>query len=141
MYLNRKKQKNRRGTAAVEFAFVAPVFFLTIFACIDFSRFWTAETFVESAVFQTARDLSLFGAKIEEGHPFAAEILSTVGITQFDLKISPFEGATLQSEITDTTTHVRVAIDVPASELSILNGWFVNRNISRVAESITNRPK
>ena len=141
MYLNRKRQKNRKGASAVEFTVVAPVFFLTIFACIEFSRFWTAETFVESAVFQTARDLSVFGAQIEEGHPFAADVLGVIGITQFDLTISPFEGDTLQTAITDTTTRIRVAIDVPATEVSVLNGWFTSSNISRVAESFTNRPK
>lgn len=136
----RKKQKNRKGAAAAEFAFVAPVFFLTIFICIEFSRFWTAETFVESAVFETARDLSVFGAQIEEGEPFAADVLGVIGITHFDITITPFEGEVAQTQILDTTTRIRVSIDVPASEVSILNGWFTSAPISRSAESYTNRP-
>lgn len=140
MFKSLKKQRNRKGTAAVEFAVVAPVFFLTIFACIEFSRFWTAETFVESAVFQTARDLSVFGAKIDEGRPFAANVLSPIGITQFDITVTPFEDGTTQSEITDTTTHIQVTVEVPASEVSYLNAWFVHKPITRSAESITNRP-
>ena len=140
MYKFRKKQNNRKGAAAVEFAFVAPVFFLTIFACIEFSRFWTAETFIESAVFQTARDLSVFGAQIDEGRPFAADILGVIGISEFDIEVTPFLNGTVQPEIIDTTSHVQVTISVPSSEISWLNGLFTTAPTTRSSESITNRP-
>jgi len=140
MYLKRKRQRNRKGASTVEFAFVAPVFFLTIFTSIEFSKFWMAETFVESAVFQTARDLSVFGAQLDEGRPFAADVLSVIGIDEFDIDITAFEFETQQPEITDSTTHIRVEINVPASEVSILNGWLSDVPIVRTAESLTNRP-
>ena len=135
-----RKLKNRVGTAAVEFAIVAPIFFISIFGCIEFSKFWMAETFVESAVFETARDLSVFGARVGEGRPFAADILNTFGIEKFDIEIVPFQDGVAQTEITDATTHIQVTVDVPASEISILNGWLATTPIIRTAESLTNRP-
>ena len=125
----------------MEFASVAPIFFLTVFTCIEFSKFWIAETFVESAVFQTARDLSVFGARVEEGQPFAAEVLSTIGIDDFEITITPRQFDIPQTEIIDTTSHVEVTISVPANEVSIFGGWLKDTPIVRTAESITNRPQ
>ena len=138
---SRKGKSNRRGTSAVEFATVAPIFFLTLFACIEFSKFWIAETFVESAVFQTARDLSVFGASVEEGRPFAAGVLSTIGIDDFEITITPLDRGVPQTEIIDTTSHVRVTIEVPAREISTFGSWLKDIPITRSAESITNRPQ
>lgn len=156
MIRSRRKKRTRRGATAVEFAMVAPIFFLTVFACVEFGKFWIAETFVESAVFQTARDLSVFGAKVEEGEPFAAMVLARYGIEEFEIEITPLrqtaEGdsnndedveinLTAQDQITDSTSRIRVTIDVPASEVSILNGWLAKSPIIRTAESLTNRPQ
>ena len=135
-----KKYKNRFGASAVEFAVVAPVFFLTVFTCLEFSRFWMSETYVESAVFQTARDLSVFGATVEEGRPFAANVLGTIGIQEFDIEISPFDGEVPQTEINDSTTRITVTSSVPASEISLVNSILSDVNIVRTGEFNTNRP-
>lgn len=140
MNLLKRNTKNRTGASTVEFAIVAPIFLLTIFACIEFSKFWMAETFVESAVFNTARDVSVFGAQIDEGRPFAEEILGRFGIEDFTIDVVPFQGPVVQPEITDTTTEIEVTINVPASEISIFNGWLSNTPIIRTAESRVNRP-
>jgi len=133
-------KKNRKGTSSVEFAVVAPVLFLTIFSCIEFSRFWVAETYVESAVFQTARDLSVFGARLDEGRPFAANVLATVGIDEFEIEITPSNDGALQTEIDDTTTLIEVTVSVPSSELSLVSQYLSGVDIVRTAEFQTNRP-
>ncbi len=141
MRIFKKRQNNRQGATTVEFAFVAPIFFLFIFACIEFSRFWTVESYVESAVFQTARHMSVFGARIDEARPFAAQRLGVVGISEFTINVEPFEGILPQAEINDGTTRIMITISVPASEISIVkNGILVDTPIVRQAESITNRP-
>ena len=140
MNLLKRNTKNRTGASTVEFAIVAPIFLLTIFACIEFSKFWMAETFVESAVFNTARDVSVFGARVDEGRPFAEEILGRFGIEDFTIDVVPFQGPVEQPEITDTTTEIEVTINVPASEISIFNRWLSDTSIIRTAESRVNRP-
>lgn len=140
MFKRLRKQKNRLGAASVEFALVAPIFFVTLFTCIEFSRFWMVETTVEAAVFQTARDLSLFGAQVDEGRPFAANILARSGIDEFEIVVSPFSDEVLQTEIDDSTTRVAVTISVAANEISILNVWTANKTINRSADFQTNRP-
>lgn len=136
------KRKKRRGASTVEFAIVAPVFFFAVFACIEFSRFWVAEAYVESAVFRTARDLSVFGAQVSEGEEFVVDnnLLSVVGIEKFDILVEPFRDDVLQTEIDDTTTRIAVTITVPPEEISILTGILSETSISRTAESFSNRP-
>lgn len=135
-------QRKRRGASTVEFAVVAPVFFLAVFACIEFSRFWVAEAYVESAVFRTARDLSVFGAQVDEGRDFVIDnnLLSVVGIDEFEILVEAFQNNVPQAEIDDATTRIAVTITVPPEEISLFNGILSETPISRTAESFSNRP-
>lgn len=142
MITSKSKRRKRFGATTVEFALVAPIFFLTVFACIEFARFWVAEAYVESAVFRTARDLSVFGAQVDEGREFIVDnnLLSVVGIDKFEIDVEPFQNDIPQAEIDDATTRIAVTLTVEPDEISIFNGILSETPISRTAESFSNRP-
>lgn len=135
-----KNRKTRRGATAVEFALVAPVFLLCLFACIDFARFWMTEAIVENAVFQTARHVSVFGATEADAREYAQQELSYIGISEFEIEIAPFANEQRQTVIDDGTTTVQVQLTVPASELTMFSRFFSNAPLVRSTAKQTNRP-
>lgn len=50
---------NREGATIIEFAIVAPVFFLLIFAILEYGLFMFHKIIIESIVMQTARQVSI----------------------------------------------------------------------------------
>ena len=139
--MNRKKQK-RQGATVVEFALVAPLFFLTVFGCIDFARFWMAESIVENAVFQSARHVSVFGGNQTEAEEFATRELAVVGISDFTLRLTAFENGTPQPNgIDDDTTNIKVEIEVPSEGVSIFSRFLSGQPLIRSTTTSTNRPE
>ena len=59
-------RRNRRGAAAVEFAIVAPVFFLLIFGMIEFGRMVMVQQIITNASREGARVAVLDGATATE---------------------------------------------------------------------------
>ena len=59
----RRKQK-RTGAAAVEFAFVAPVVFLFVFAAFEFMRVSMLQSAADVASYEACREVIVPGAKI-----------------------------------------------------------------------------
>ena len=138
---NQKRKRNdRRGAAAVEFAMVAPIFFVAVFACMDFSRFWIAESFVESTAFRVAREVSVFGATMDEALDLSQQELSVIGIEEFALMVVARSHGEVQSAVDDATTDVSVTIEIPAKERALLTRYFRNRSLTRDAVTRTNRP-
>lgn len=136
-----RNKKNRRGATVVEFALVAPVFFLSLFACIDFARFWMAEAIVENTAFQTARNVSVFGATSAEAEEYARAELAILAIGDFNLEITPFIDGNIQTgEITDETTEIQLELSIPAAELSMFSRFFSSAPLVRTTSKQTNRP-
>jgi Flp pilus assembly protein TadG len=57
-------RKNRRGAAAVEFAIVAPIFFLLVFGMIEYGRMIMVQQVITNAAREGARTAVLDGATI-----------------------------------------------------------------------------
>ncbi|MDY0166200.1 MAG: pilus assembly protein [Thermoguttaceae bacterium] len=73
-------RKNRRGAAAVEFAIVAPLFFLLIFGIIEFGRMIMVQQIITNASREGARVAVLDGATTGEVDSKVANYLQGANI-------------------------------------------------------------
>ncbi len=115
---DRRRQTNRRrrGVAAVEFALVAPVFFILMIAAFEFGRLNVVRHTADNAAYEAARHAMVPGATADEAIAKANGILAVVGARGATVSVSP---ATLGPEVDQIT----VTVDVPMSQ----NGWITPR--------------
>lgn len=130
----RARDRNQRGAAALEFALIAPFFFVLVFGMIQFGWYlWTAE-YTNSAARETARrvvvgdcwtDYATFsasqGARVTSTtvspNPAALEVGDAVVVTvtaDADLGID-FFGLGLPSNVV-RTYDARMEVDAPAED-------------------------
>lgn len=108
--------KCRRGATTVEFAIVAPIFFLLMLASFEFSRLNVIRHTADNAAYEAARHAMVPGATASEAVTKANTILRTIGARGARVTINP---RTLGPDV-DT---VSVRVDVPLDQ----NGWVVPR--------------
>lgn len=104
----------RSGATAVEFAIVAPIFFLIMLAAFEFSRLNVIRHTADNAAYEAARHAMVPGATASEAVSCAESILGAVGARGASVTITP---ATLGPE----ADEINVRVDVPLSQ----NGWIV----------------
>ena len=114
LYPRNRKRKNRKGATLVEFAIIAPIFFLIVFACIEFIRLNMIRNLVQDAAYFAARDAMVPGATAGEAEARAAEILSFMNTQGAEITINDGDG------LDDDSDSVTVTISVPISENSFL---------------------
>jgi Flp pilus assembly protein TadG len=105
---------HRRGATTVEFAIVAPIFFLLMLAAFEFSRLNVIRHTADNAAYEAARHAMVPGATASEAVTKANAILRTVGARGARVTITP----TVINADVDTIT---VRVDVPLNS----NGWVV----------------
>lgn len=111
----RSCRKNRRGAAVVEFAVVAPVFFLLIFGMIEYGRMVMVQQVLTNASREGARVGILDGSS-------GSDVDTTVNGY---LTSSSISGATITVDPSDPSTAgagdpVTVTVSVPFSQVSWL---------------------
>ena len=111
---SKKRRNSRRGAAAVEFAIVAPIFFLVMLASFEFSRLNVIRHTADNAAYEAARHAMVPGATASEAVARADSILRTVGARGARVNINP---TNLGPEV-DT---INVRVDVPLNQ----NGWVI----------------
>lgn len=109
---------DRDGVSAVELAFILPVFFLMILACVEFIRMNMIRNLVQDAAYFAARDAMVPGATAEEAEATANQILGFMR-TQ-DAVISINNGSGLD----EGSSQVSVTITVPMDSNSFLLPTF-----------------
>ncbi len=107
------KKHVHRGVATVEFAIVAPIFFLVLMAAFEFSRLNVIRHTADNAAYEAARHAMVPGATAAEAIAKANSILKTIGARGTRVTISP---ATLGPDVDE----INVRVDVPMSQ----NGWI-----------------
>ena len=135
----RRKTRNRTGATAVEFAIVAPLFFLSLFACIEFGRVSMVEAFAENAAFRAARHVVVLGATVGESIEEAADRLAVLGVRNADITIEPSNNGVIQTEITDATDTIAVRISIPLSENVLVSGFLSDYVMEKEAVISTER--
>jgi Flp pilus assembly protein TadG len=111
---SQRNANSRAGATAVEFAIVAPIFFLILLASFEFSRLNVLRHTADNAAYEAARHAMVPGATAAEAVTRANSILNAVGARGAKVTIKP---TTLGPEV----DSVNVQVDVPLSK----NGWIV----------------
>jgi len=100
----------------VEFALVAPVFFLLLFVSFEFSRLNVIRHTADNAAYEAARFAMVPGATAAEAIATANRVLDIIGTRGAVVTVNP---ATLGPD----TEQITVTVDVPISQ----NGWVAPR--------------
>jgi hypothetical protein len=136
----RQCRRNRQGAAAVEFAIVAPVFFLLVFGMIEFGRALMVQQILTNAAREGAREAVVDGAVKN----------TVIGHVNTYLTNSGISGATIQmydknGNVVDPANMVwgdplTVRVSVPFNNVSWLPApWFFKNNPTLRASSIMRR--
>ncbi len=123
----RNQSQQRRGVTAVEFAIVAPVFFLILFASIELSRLNVMRNTADHAAYEAARAALVPGATADDAVAAANQLLDIVGARGTTVTVNP-------SVLTDDTRKVNVKIELPFAENAFLVPVFL-KNGTVTAES------
>jgi Flp pilus assembly protein TadG len=115
----RSSQHDRRGATIVEFAIVAPVFFLIILALFEFCWINVVRHTADNAAYEAARTVMVPGATAQEGRDEVDRILRAVGARDARVTIDP-------ANITTSTTHVTVRVEVPMDSNALLLPRFTD---------------
>ncbi|TWT31180.1 TadE-like protein [Posidoniimonas corsicana] len=114
-----KKQPaaNRRGAVVVEFAIIAPVFFMVIFAMFEFSRLNVLRHTADNAAYEAARLAIVPGATAADAENEANRILRIVGARDAVVTVTP-------AVIDRSTTEVTVEVAVPLNTNGLVTPRF-----------------
>lgn len=121
------RHRRRDGALSVEFALVLPILLTALFAFFEISRASMIQHATEAAAYEGARTGIIPGAtpqKIEQSVQF---VLSSVGVTNFQVDVSP-------ANITNQTERVSVTVSVPFSETNTGSVLFGDRTFRGVTE-------
>jgi Flp pilus assembly protein TadG len=109
-------RRDRRGVAAVEFAFVAPIFFLILVAAFEFGRLNVMRHTADNAAYEAARHAMVPGATADEAAEKARKLLNVVGTRGARITVDP-------PVLGPNVDRINVSIEVPLSQ----NGWITPR--------------
>ncbi len=122
-----RNRSSRRGVAAVEFALVAPLFFLLIFAIIVFGRTLMVQEILVNAARTGARAAIVPGETDAQVTTAVSNYLAGAGISGYTETLSP----TLASGPASGTA-LTVTVSVPCSSINWVtySTWFQGQSLS-----------
>jgi len=109
------RKKRRRGAAAVEFAIVAPVFFLFVFGMVEYGRMVMVQQVLTNASREGARRAVLDGTTTSEVQATVNQYMELAGITGQTITVTPSPPSTAENG-----EPVTVEVSVPFSQVSWL---------------------
>lgn len=113
-------RRPRTGAVAVEFAITAPIFLLFLLAAFEFGWLNVMRHTADNAAYEAARSAIVPGATSGEALAKATSILNVVGARGAEINITP-------SNITNSTTEVTVAIDLPMKSNGLITPRFTGK--------------
>lgn len=128
------KRVRRRAAAAVEFAVVAPVFFLVVLGIIEFGRMVMVQQVITNAAREGARIAVLDSATSARVTMRINSYLSAAGISGASVTVTPNPPTTAGFD-----QPVSVRIDIPFTAVSALSAPFMAKAHTLSAESIMRR--
>ena len=109
----------RAGTQMVELALVLPIFFVLIFAGVEFFRLSMLRQYAENVSYEAARNVIVPGATASEAKAAADKMLANMGIAGATVTVTP-------TVITDSTGHVTVKVTIPPSANQWISPFFTS---------------
>ena len=116
---------HRRGTAAIEFAMIAPTFLVVIAICAEFARLSMVRNLAQNAAYEAARFVITEGATVQDGIDRANTIMGRLGTNNVTVTINGSDGSTnetgeVEGEIGMSTQEVTCLIQLPLKDNSII---------------------
>jgi Flp pilus assembly protein TadG len=108
-------RRNRRGAAAVEFAVVAPLFFLLVFGMIEFGRMVMVQQVITNASREGARRAVLDGTTTTDVNTAVDNYLSGAGVAGATVTVTPDPPS-----LAGYGEPVTVSVNIPFDEVSWL---------------------
>jgi hypothetical protein len=129
------RRSNRTGAAAVEFAIVAPIFFIFMLGSLEFGRLNVIRHTADQAAYEAARQCMVPGATAAEARQHARRMLRIVGARGAQVAVTP---AVLGPDVDE----ILVTVEVPLNQ----NGWLTprftkNRSIEAMSRLRTERAR
>src|SRR6185312_7024920 len=115
-----RRRDARTGAVAVEFAITAPIFFLFLLAAFEFGWLNVMRHTADNAAYEAARTAIVPGATAAEAVAKATSLLNVVGARGATINITP-------TAITNSTTAVTVAVDLPMSSNGLIAPRFTGK--------------
>lgn len=117
----------RAGATVVEFAIVAPIFFILLLGAFEFSRLNMIRNTASNAAYEAARLAMVPGATADEATAEAGRILSVLGTKNATITINP-------ATLTELTDEISVDISIPFADNAFMLPYFVG-NMTILAKS------
>lgn len=111
-----RNHRERRGIAAVQFAFALTLVFLLFVGAVEFSRVHMLQHTVHDAAYQAAKAAAAPGGGVHDARSTAADTLARAGVRFANITVSP-------DPILESTSVVRVQIGLPVPQ----NSWVMPR--------------
>jgi Flp pilus assembly protein TadG len=111
-----QSQRKRRGGVCVEFALTAPIFFMLVFAQIEFARINMIRHGIDSAVYEGARRGIVPGATADDVKAVARQTLDAVKAYGANVSVQP-------PVLSKNVREITVSVTVPLAQ----NGWVIPR--------------
>jgi hypothetical protein len=133
-------RRNRQGAAAVEFAIVAPVFFLMIFGMIEFGRALMVEQILTNAAREGAREAVIDGAVKADVISHVQSYLQSSGISGATISMLNKNGANVDPAAMSYGEPLTVKVQITFNKVSWLPApWFIGGTSKLGASSIMRR--
>ena len=117
---NRLRRRERRGASAVEFAVVAPLFFMLVFGCIEFGRALMVQQILTNASRVGARQAITLNANESDVISTATNYATSTSVTGVSVTVTPNPATALAGDM------VSVTVSVPFSNVSWIPApWFM----------------
>jgi Flp pilus assembly protein TadG len=113
----------RRGAAVVEFAVIAPLFFMLVFGIIEFGRALMVQQILTNASREGARRAIVEGAAESEVQELVSDYLTNASVSGTSTTVSPSALSTA-----GTGDKVTVTVSVPYASVAWLPSWFLGNN-------------
>jgi Flp pilus assembly protein TadG len=132
MMANRCHYLPRRGASLVEFAFVAPIFFLLVLGLVEIGRACMVTELLTDAARRACRQGVIEGTSSASIQAAATNYLSGVGINGETASVYVNDtpaGSTNVSSM-PAYTEITVVVSVPIADVAWTPIWFVPGNLS-----------
>gem|GEM_PF-611441 len=130
----------RQGAAAVEFALVAPLFFLMVFGMIEFGRMIMVQQVITNASREGARVAVLDGKTSADAKQIVTNYLSSAGISGATIAVLNENGAEVEPITIGWDKPVTVTVQVPFSSVTWLpTPMFISADTNLTASAVMRR--
>jgi Flp pilus assembly protein TadG len=122
--LKTRRRSKPRGATAVEFAIVAPIFFMLVFGLFEFSRLMMLYNSAQNAAFEGARASVAYRGTPQAAIERAESVMEAIGAKAYNITVK------------QKKTNVECAVEVPFDQNAFVTPWFAEGYNIRVKCSL-----